>query len=92
MDTSSETYYKMALAASPDIGMYRALPTQDQLQEIISADWKKVLAILSAYAKHYDFTQCESMEQFTLAVVMREKSGKVWDGKDWIKTEVEVGN
>ncbi len=61
------------------------LPRQDQLQEMVSKDWMKVLAILSAYAKNYDFTQCESMEQFSLAVVMKEKFKKIWSGTDWIE-------
>jgi hypothetical protein len=71
------------------VGIPIWLPRQDQLQEMISQDWKKVLAILYAYAKNYDFTQCETMEQFTEAVLMKEKYDKVWNGTDWIKA---VGN
>lgn len=57
--------------------------SQDQLQAMISNDWNKVLAFLYAFAKNYDMTQCKSMQQMCLALVMAQKFGKVWNGTDW---------
>jgi len=59
------------------------LPTQDQLQAMITSDWRKALALISAYAKHFDTSHVTSMEQLWLAYVMFDKYRKQWDGADW---------
>ena len=69
------------------------LPRQDQLQEMRFSitDPLSICANLDNFvskevnadnSKIYSFT---SMEQVWLAFVMKEKYGKSWDRKDWVK-------
>ena len=70
------------------------LPRQDQLQEMVKSDihphWQLnnfVDAGLSDYIQEMgEYTkQFSSMEQLWLALVMREKYSKIWNGEVWTK-------
>ncbi len=66
------------------------LPRQDQLQEMVDnkpayhTSYGKFVGIvhfLDTNPKVY----CGSPEQIWIQFVMKEKFGKVWDGKEWVK-------
>lgn len=73
---------------------YVWLPRQDELQAMIG-DFSDCDDVLDRYynAERHDFmgwdTKADSMEQLWLALVMREKWGKVWNGKEWREVELE---
>ena len=70
------------------------LPRQDQLQEMVKSDihphWQlnnfvdaglyDYIQEMGEYAKQFS-----SMEQLWLALVMREKYSKIWNGEVWAK-------
>ena len=64
---------------------YRWLPRQDDLEKMISPDWRKVLALEFAYAKNYDVSSVETKCQLDLMIYMRERHGKTWLGTEWVK-------
>ena len=73
------------------------LPRQDQLQEMIDTDIDTLISgfihttthrlmfinKLDVYYKLY----FDSMEKIWLGFTMLQKFNKIWDGKDWIKSE-----
>ena len=76
------------------------LPRQDQLQEIVfTFDRINPIHFDTLFEfVHYietvgygDLVHIYSMEQLWLAFVMKEKWGKVWDGKNWTLSKVAVG-
>ena len=75
------TFTHIILAKKANIKIY--LPRQDQLQEILG--YITITGMLNqvwAYNRQNNFI---SMEQLLLALVMKEKYNKVWNGKDWEK-------
>lgn len=63
------------------------LPRQDQLQEMVGG-----MCSIDLMADYLDATydlgfEPESMEQLWLALVMREKYNKDWNGKEWVCAE-----
>jgi len=72
--------------------LYYWLPCQDQLQGMYG-DYHKCLDFLHDfqcpevnYWHPKNFDPCSSMEQLWMAVVMRERWNKIWNGDDWIKS------
>jgi len=64
--------------------LYIWLPTQEQLQEMISGDFKTVLLIDDFYNFAIEnLLPFDSMNELWLAFVMKEKWNKTWDGKKW---------
>lgn len=58
------------------------LPRQDQLQDIYSCDFFRVMNVLYNsiyYSKIHSRTNFETMEELWLAIVMYHKYGTVWD-------------
>jgi len=81
------------------------LPRQDQLQEMVieKGEWitdeiYRLVCDFSTFVEvicvmgrgDYRLRDFKSYEQLWLAFVMREKYGKVWNGEDWVKSEVLV--
>src|SRR5574343_121734 len=74
------------------------LPRLDQLQEMISAEfrtlfdfYKKMLSYGDVYFYYtmnhvYELSGISSMEQLWLLIVMLEKYNKTWNGEDWVGT------
>ena len=69
------------------------LPTQDQLQEIAFEylSKKTISSYYTIFSLIFDFSEFakqtygfDSMDQLWLIFVMKEKFGKIWNGKDWI--------
>ena len=94
MDTS-ETYYKMCLAAFPeDAERGVCLKTQEQLQEIYLSNmpygtYNKLYTLVEDFQDHharYGYpTYASSMEQLWLAFYMFERHQKVWsNGEEWV--------
>jgi len=61
------------------------LPRQDQLQEMIKGTHLKKLGRVYRAVVNMELYPSDSMEQLWLVFVMKEKYGKVWNGKDWVK-------
>jgi len=66
------------------------LPRQDQLQEMLKVDYDQRIISIWEMERFLEFYKTkwkifETMEQLWLAFVMKEKYGKIWDGKKWIK-------
>lgn len=78
------------------------LPRQDQLQDMIVnhggfykglSSFGKVFRRLDNFHSSVDtahkyYGQFDSMEQLWLAFVMKEKYSKLWNGNDWVKSQV----
>lgn len=69
------------------------LPTQDQLQELLNES--PLSALLGRFHRFWSMTYLvgsrkkgleyfSTMEQLWLAFAMKEKSGKTWNGEEWI--------
>ena len=72
------------------------LPRQDDMQEMLpwglnslihGMFWFVNKKICNMIIEREDLPDYRSMEQLWLAFVMKEKYGKVWNGKEWIKKE-----
>lgn len=60
------------------------LPTQEQLQEMMSKEFGTVLLISDFYNFAIEnLLPFDSMNELWLAFVMHEKYHKIWTGKDW---------
>jgi hypothetical protein len=68
---------------------YVWLPRQDQLQELVLLMYERnCYWMFEECYKHLQLphpTKLESMEQVWLSFVMKERSGKTWNGENWIK-------
>lgn len=61
------------------------LPRQDQLQEMADRGFRAfICGMYDTFTSDY-FSKFTSMEQLSLAFVMKEQYGKIWNGKEWIK-------
>jgi|GEM_PF-1201188 len=64
------------------------LPRQDQLQAMLSDDFKHIIVVLWL-KKFFELETvsriCSSMEQWWLTFVMYDKFNKTWNGNEWIK-------
>ena len=84
-----------ACRPSAEVGL-AWLPRQDQLQEMVNPPYDYALTL------YYFIRYCQddrvskahitSMEQLWLAFVMKEKYGKVWNGKEWVVPQKGVVN
>lgn len=69
---------------------YTWLPTQEQLQKMISRNWYDVFCKFLWWHSDDDKSSEEfesmftSMNEVWLAFVMKEKYNKVWNGKEWV--------
>jgi len=67
---------------------YIWLPRQDQLQALVFSIYEKnCYWMFEECYKHLQLpqpTKLESMEQVWLSFVMKERSGKIWNGENWI--------
>ena len=63
------------------------LERQDQLQEMVGLELPLLESRFHGWLKNEAIHRkyLDSMEQLWLAFVMKEKYGKVWDGKSWTK-------
>ena len=91
-----------ACRPSAEVGLVW-LPRQDQLQEMVLSDpehpeydnweWRlkrfKMWHSAKIWGTNHPFA---SMEQLWLAFVMKEKYGKVWNGKEWVVPQKGVVN
>ena len=60
------------------------LPTQSQLQEMLKGNIASLLFRVQRQFNEMQFPDLPtSMEQLWLALVMKEKHGKVWTGTEW---------
>lgn len=63
------------------------LPRQDQLQEMVHLIPEALISSFYCFEQDNDYP-FETMEQFTLAYVMKCCYRKVWNGLGWVKEEV----
>jgi hypothetical protein len=63
------------------------LPRQDQLQEMISDDWRKFFSDFMWFYQDENTDTYYSMEQLWLAFVMSKRHSKIWDGNNWVIKE-----
>jgi len=65
------------------------LERQDQLQEMMAVDYKELLFCLDVFIDTIDSTRIydyiTSREQLELALVMKERYSRRWNGEDWVK-------
>ena len=81
-------WYLIYHQGQEDVVIGCQLERQGQLQEMIKDKFKGwtyagVLNALQSFC--FEISNYDSMEQLWLAFVMKEKYGKVWNGKEWVK-------
>ena len=69
------------------------LPKQDQLQELLFEVWNGSISLqikigyITDFFDTYNEDQIKTMEQVWLALLMKERYNKLWNGEDWEEIE-----